>query len=140
MTLRKADFYIVHAETSRNELIKIKMNAKVEKRPLPLFDIFNQNKWSDRQAKDALDLNGNVILFFGKVRPYKGLKYLLEAMPLVLSQIEATLLIAGEFWEDKRSYSKLIEKLSIGDHVKMVDRFIPNEDVELYFQIGRAHV
>lgn len=73
------------------------------------------------------------MLFFGHVRPYKGLGVLLEAMPLVLQRIHCTLLIAGEFYEDGRKYLQQIDSLSLGVHVQIVDQYIPNEQVNLYF-------
>lgn len=44
-----------------------------------------------------------------------------------------TLLIAGEFYEDKQPYLDLIEKYQIQDQVILHAKFIANEDVKLYF-------
>ena len=75
-----------------------------------------------------------ILLFFGIIRRYKGLKYLLE----VLSQVDPQgkdvhLIIAGEFWESKAAYLKQIERLNISTLVSVDDRYLPKEDVSLLF-------
>jgi glycosyltransferase involved in cell wall biosynthesis len=74
-----------------------------------------------------------VLLFFGLIRKYKGLLYLIKALPSILSAADVTLLIAGEFWEDKGEYMDLIKNLGIEDHVNIIDAYIPNEEVQIYF-------
>lgn len=85
------------------------------------------------QARATLGLKGKVLLFFGFVRPYKGLDVLLNAMPAVLKQHDAQLVIAGEFWKDKDSYLQQIKRHGIGEHVTIFDSYIPNEEVGRYF-------
>jgi len=86
------------------------------------------------QARKQLGLSENIpiMLFFGIVRPYKGLKYLLEAQALLLAQGIATfLVIAGEFWEDIDIYIKQIEDLNLSNLIRIDDRYIPNEEVSV---------
>ena len=82
----------------------------------------------------SLKLKKNVILFFGFVRPYKGLKYLLEALPFILRQVNLDLLVVGEFWQDKEEYTNLVERLKIGENVKIIDKYVPDEDMCWYFE------
>ncbi len=77
--------------------------------------------------------NANVLLFFGFVREYKGLKYLLEAMPDIVKKTNARLFIVGEFWQRKSNYLQLIEKLGIKDNVVIVDEYVPDSEVPKYF-------
>ena len=68
------------------------------------------------------------------VRAYKGLPDILSALPQIQARLgQVRLMIAGEFWENKQSYLKLITQLGIGDLVLIEDRYIPNEEVPLYF-------
>ncbi|MBI4210226.1 MAG: glycosyltransferase [Candidatus Diapherotrites archaeon] len=86
------------------------------------------------EAKEMLGLSGkNVVLFFGFVREYKGLRYLLEAMPEIAKETGAKLLIVGEFWERKENYENEIQRLGISDSVIIVDRYVPNAEVAKYF-------
>jgi glycosyltransferase involved in cell wall biosynthesis len=55
------------------------------------------------------------------------------AMPEILEQIDARLVIAGEFWEGKDSYLRLIDELKIGNKVTVIDRYIPNEEMPTFF-------
>jgi glycosyltransferase involved in cell wall biosynthesis len=67
------------------------------------------------------------------VRSYKGLRYLIEALPLVLAHLEVHLLIAGEFWDDAAVYREQIRSRGLEKHSTIVDRYIPNEEVGAYF-------
>jgi glycosyltransferase involved in cell wall biosynthesis len=74
-----------------------------------------------------------VLLFFGFVRPYKGLSYLLDALPNVNLDVIPRLLIVGEFWEDKEPYLIQIDALGLAERVTITDRYVPDEEVGIYF-------
>jgi glycosyltransferase involved in cell wall biosynthesis len=81
-----------------------------------------------------LPLEAPVLLFFGIVREYKGLADVLTALPEVQTRFgRVTLVVAGEFWDDKEPYLETIERLGIVDSVLIEDHYISNEDVPLYF-------
>jgi glycosyltransferase involved in cell wall biosynthesis len=55
-------------------------------------------------------------------------------MPEIQARLgKVVLLVAGEFWEDKRHYLEMMEQLGIDDSVIIDDRYIPNEEIPLYF-------
>ena len=107
-------------------------SVKIRRQFHPTYDAFNY-RLTPESGKKAIDVASPVILFFGFVREYKGLKYLIAAMPEILKHIPVTLLIVGEFWKDKEVYLKMIDDLGIGGHVKIVDAYVPNEDVGQFF-------
>jgi glycosyltransferase involved in cell wall biosynthesis len=43
------------------------------------------------------------------------------------------LLIVGEFWRDKQEYLAQIDRLGIAQDVVIVDQYVPNEKVPIYF-------
>lgn len=137
MVLGLGTRFIVHSVEEQNRLLFLLPAAKVTFIPLPLFYIIaTEERVSKEQARKRLGLPVDipVMLFFGIVREYKGLQYILSAMPEIRARLgRIVLLIAGEFWEDKRPYIELIEQLGIGDSVIIEDRYIPNEEVPLYF-------
>ena len=47
--------------------------------------------------------------------------------------MQVKLLVAGEFYEDKKMYTDIIEKNNLQDKVVLYDAFIPNEEVKTYF-------
>ena len=74
------------------------------------------------------------MLFFGLVRAYKGLDLLIEAFAdhrFRESQIK--LIIAGEYYSDKKLYTDLIGKYSLEKDIIQVDRFIQDSEVRYYF-------
>ena len=59
---------------------------------------------------------------------------MIEALPTVLKEIDCTLIIAGEFYDDKQQYLDLIAEAGIQSSVRVVDQYIPNEEVPHYFK------
>lgn len=129
--------FIVHSAEERNRLLLLLPEAQVAVVTLPIFGMFATGEQiTKEQARAQLELpiDVPVLLFFGIVRQYKGLQDVLSAMPEIRAHLgRIILLIAGEFWEDKRPYIELIEQLGIGDSVIIEDRYIPNEEVSRYF-------
>ena len=102
----------------------------------PTYAVFGDfERYEKDEARRRLKhpLRNNVILFFGLIRQYKGLQYLIRAMPEVLQQIDCTLLIAGEFYDPKEEYLSLIAELDLEADTIVVDQYISNEEVSLYF-------
>lgn len=101
----------------------------------PMYDMFGPKR-SKSEAKQALHLDPDYdyILFFGFIRKYKGLQLLLESFAdQRLRNKKLKLIIAGEFYEDRKPYDALIEELQLEEHLIMRTDFIPNEEVGLYF-------
>lgn len=142
LALTQGQFFIVQSEKDLNDLKRLlpaalrqaQDAAQVRKTAHPIYEALALGgEMSAQEAKRQLGVGGKVLLFFGFVREYKGLKHLLKAMPQVLSRIDAHLLVVGEFWDDKSPYLDLIRELGIGQAVTIVDRYIPNEELGLYF-------
>lgn len=107
---------------------------------LPICDGFPRRNISRMEARQRLGIDPTepLLLFFGFVRRYKGLRYLLEALARLPRPIR--LLIAGEFWEEEQAYRDLIRELGLEARVTIHNRYIPNEEVELYFVAADALV
>ncbi|UEG49518.1 glycosyltransferase [Ferruginibacter lapsinanis] len=98
----------------------------------PLYDNFGE-KISKADARKHLAIGNEqkIILFFGFIRKYKGLDILLDAVAK-LQMADCKLLIAGEFYEDRKTYDEQIERLGIkGDLILRTD-FIPDSEVKYY--------
>ena len=136
MALRWGTRFIVQSAAEKERLLALIAGVHVDVVAHPVYDMFADQQVSREEARQrlGLPLDVPVLLFFGIVREYKGLRDLLEALPWVRARLgNAMLVVAGEFWEDKRSYLEAIERLQIGDLVIIEDRYIPNEEVLLYF-------
>lgn len=131
-----ARFYIVHSEEDSRHLRDLQPGAVITKSHHPTYaELGTALPRTKQEARRALGIpeESKTLLFFGLIRPYKGLRYLIEAMPQVVAQLDCQLLVAGEFYEDKQPYRDLIASLELKDRIQLVDRYIPNEDVGLYF-------
>lgn len=133
MGFGQVDRFLVQSEEDRRSLLRIKKSARVVVHPHPIYDVFRQDRYTRRGAREELGVTGHVLLFFGYVRPYKGLGVLLDGLARTRRLPETTLLVVGEFYEDKRPYLDRIEKLGIANSVRIVDHYVPNEEVEKYF-------
>jgi glycosyltransferase involved in cell wall biosynthesis len=131
------DRFITHSQRDKANLLSWLGEARsgqVFVNPHPLYQHLGGRFLSKAQARNELSLKSDrILLFFGFVREYKGLRYLLESLPQILRWSSIHLIIAGEVWGDRRPYLDLIRKLDLHEHVTFVHEYIPNEQVECYF-------
>jgi glycosyltransferase involved in cell wall biosynthesis len=84
---------------------------------------------SREDARRTLGVGGNVALFFGHVRPFKGLDIALRAWRELTTDV--TLLVAGEaWWKGEAEYRALAAGLT---NVRFDFRFIPDAEIATYF-------
>jgi glycosyltransferase involved in cell wall biosynthesis len=134
IALSKGDLLITHSREETDKLRNLLgKDVAVVSVIHPTYSPLSDKRYAKGQAKDLLGLRGPVLLFFGFVRNYKGLNILLDAMPLVLRSKEVTLVVVGEFWKDKRAYLEQIQRYGIGTSVRIVDEYVRNEKIGVYF-------
>ncbi len=142
--LRNADIFLALSDAVASELKKIASQRKIYRSVLPPFDCYISDYNYDRNtARRELNLGDNdkILLFFGYVRKYKGLDLLISALPAAMKEIPGLkLLIVGEFYDDVLLYSNLIKKLGLADNVKIINKFVPNEEVGKYYTAADAVV
>ena len=78
------------------------------------------------------------LLFFGIVRPYKGLDVLLRA--LAGGPAGVSLTVAGEFWGGTAKTERLIVELGLDDRVTVRPGYVPAEEVGRLFAAADALV
>jgi len=129
-----ADGFLVQSCEDREKLLRIRRKAPVAVHPVPIFDFFGTGSATKEGARRAIGAgDGPLLLFFGYIRAYKGLTYLIDAMPLVREKVPAELVVVGEFYEDSRPYRSLAARLGLGEAVRFEERYVGNEEVESYF-------
>lgn len=142
--IKPVDAFITMSEKVMNDLHSFTSSKPASFVPHPLYDNFGE-KISKAEARKQLKINtpaGSaevlIVLFFGFIRNYKGLDILLNALKILkdTSLMYHTpgikLLIAGEFYEDRKPYDELISDAGIRDNLIMQTRFIRNEEVKYY--------
>lgn len=72
-----------------------------------------------------------IVLFFGLVRPYKGVDLLLEALPL--TRLPLLALLAGEWYIDPAPFLQRARELGVQQRLRIDNRFIRREEIPLYF-------
>jgi glycosyltransferase involved in cell wall biosynthesis len=132
----RARHFIVHSEADLALLRGIKPDALIRQGDHPRYAFFAHGAPDRASARCrlAIDPDDRVLLFFGYVRPYKGLRHLLQALPEITRQCACTLLIVGEFYEPKQPYLDMIAEHGLEKRVRIVDRYVANEEVSLYFR------
>jgi glycosyltransferase involved in cell wall biosynthesis len=108
--------------------------------PHPVYDFGEPGRprRSRAAARAALGLAADVrvVLFFGFIKPYKGVVHLIDAAPHLKERYGAgvKLLIVGAIYGDRRRYDDRIAASKAADIIRLVDDFIPDAAIEDYFQ------
>ncbi len=135
-TLRQTDNFIVQTTTQENRLCSILPKSNIRKSSHPIYDQFPGKRIDQTNARAKLGLPNDrkILLFFGIVRPYKGLNHLIDAMA-VLHHLDKNihLLIVGEFWESLEDYRKQILNLNLTEMITVHPGYASNESLPAYF-------
>jgi len=135
--LRNANYFVALSQIVEEDLKSISADKKIYRAELPPFDIYDlpdEKEIKEEKEKLGFKEDDKILLFFGYVRKYKGLDILIKAMPSVISSNpDVKLLIVGEFYDDPSSYQNLIKELKLDNIVKVLNRFVKNEEVGLYY-------
>jgi D-inositol-3-phosphate glycosyltransferase len=138
------DHIFVHTRKMKDEL---RQDFGVAERAItvirhPINDAFPETDLTPSEAKLRLGVGDHekAVLFFGRIRPYKGIEQLLAAFKLISadSQKNYRLIIAGEPMKGSEEYLHEIQQAINREfkpgHVIVRVQFIPDEDIELYFK------
>ena len=135
--LRNASMFLALSKNVEEELERFAKGGEIFRSELPIYDCYKSDDLLDiSKFKSQLGIkkDDQVILFFGYIRKYKGLDILLKAFPKILQKFPNTfLLVVGEFYDKPNSYFNLIEELNISERVKVINQFVPNEEVANYY-------
>lgn len=131
--LRRGDVLIVHAKSEASEArARIGRRGSVVETYLPVHELGGEMpRREDARRRYGLQ-DEQVALFFGHVRPFKGLDIALQAV--AKSEGVWTLFVAGEvWWNDEETYRESIATLGIADRVTLDFRFIPDDEIAAVF-------
>ena len=136
LVLKKGDGFIVHSKSDGDDLLSIKPDALYRQNPHPTYNAFKIKNMTREDARSELGRTNDekLLMFFGFVREYKGLRHLLDAMKIVKDKLkDVHLIIAGSFGDDKESYMNLIKDNGIEGITEVSDGYTPDSEVEKYF-------
>src|SRR5277367_847470 len=140
---RLCDHIFVHTQKMKDELCQdfgVAVKAVTVIRH-PLNNAFPDTDLTPSEAKKRLDLRDDekAVLFFGRIRPYKGIEHLLAAFRLLAAEhSDYRLIIAGEPKKGSEEYRNEIERSVrtefTPDQIIMKIQFIPDAEMELYLK------
>ena len=123
----RADLLLVHGEESARDI------ARFTRRPVTVAALpphLPRPVGVATAAQDTGTMHDN-LLFFGLIRPYKGVDVLLRA--LARAKVSARLHIAGEVWGGAAELRALIDELGLGDRVTLREGYVDAADLPRLF-------
>jgi glycosyltransferase involved in cell wall biosynthesis len=140
---RLCNHVFVHTAKMKDELVDEfdVVPGKVSVIPFGLNDTAPRTGISRPAARSRLGLapDSKVVLFFGQIAPYKGLEFLVRALPRLADQLAGcTLVIAGKVKAGSETYwAQLDDEIAqTPSPVSVVKRIghVQDEDIETYFE------
>ena len=144
---RLANHIFVHTPKMKSELMQ-EFGVPPDRVTVIPFGINNSitnTNLSTKEAKKRLGIHENhkAILFFGRIKPYKGLEYLIPAFQKIArGDRDYRLIIAGQLEMPSDSYWASIQKeiqqyVETGQIIARIE-FIPDSEIEVYFKAADA--
>ena len=132
--VNSCDAFIAMSRSVADELTNL-TSKPVTFTPHPVYDIFGTGiTKKEARKKLGIPVGEKLILFFGFIRPYKGLDLLLNAMAdEKVKKLKVKLVVAGEFYGDEEKYKSIVQETNIGNNVIFHSAFIPKEEVKNFF-------
>jgi glycosyltransferase involved in cell wall biosynthesis len=124
LLMRTADAVVVHTPAEREAM------AELTDRPVAVAALPPHLPTGTRQTGQLGSPPLRRLLFFGKVRHYKGVDILLRALARV---DDVHLTIAGEFYQDEFELRALTDRLGLADRVQLYPEYLPAERIPELF-------
>jgi glycosyltransferase involved in cell wall biosynthesis len=126
--LAVSDRFITHDRSQRHFLRTLFENKPTTVHPLP-------TKPAEQPVRRSPNRRELSVLFFGFVRPYKGLEVALSALSKT-KNCDISMVVAGEFWTSVAEARALIKTLGIAKRVTLKPRFIEEWEVAQHFRLA----
>jgi glycosyltransferase involved in cell wall biosynthesis len=132
---RFSDRLIVHAEKLREEAVQHFQESTRKISVVPHGICADGDAGHGKaDARAHLGIKEKyVLLFFGYVRPYKGLSDLITAFKMVGEKFDAALIIAGEFFSGVDHYREELRNQGLLQRTYLFSRYISSEQVPIFF-------
>jgi len=142
LALRQGHGFIAQSDQVRRDLLSVLPGTNTDTiitTPHPVYDFGEPGRprKTKTEARQALGLpaDGKLVLFFGFIKPYKGVVNLIDAAGPLREAFpdDLRILIVGDIYGEKQPYLDRIEASPGRDIIQLVDGFVPDETVEDYF-------
>lgn len=132
MFLNAYDGFVVLSDAVKQQVLTLKPKARISVLPHPPYQLDNQELTKEEACLElGLDATKKTLLFFGLIRPYKGLESLIDAFALLEDDYQ--LIIAGEVYGNHQVYWDKLNQLPFNNW-RFDQSFIAEDKVALYFK------
>jgi D-inositol-3-phosphate glycosyltransferase len=139
---RLAHHIFVHTQKMKRELSEEfgVPGARVTVIPFGINNAVANTSLSRSEARQRLGIPADkkTILFFGRITPYKGLEYLINAFQQVVRRDQCQLIVGGRPENDCQSYWSAIQESTQEDvrlgRILLRAEHIPDDETEIYFK------
>jgi glycosyltransferase involved in cell wall biosynthesis len=117
------DGFVIHSEADREPLTAA---YRVGAKPVEVIrhGPFQQYSVSRQHASRTAPSDCTNLMFFGTIRPYKGLEDLVRAFEGLEDPQRFWLTVVGETWEGWTEPAQLIAESRLGDRITFVNRYV----------------
>lgn len=137
MIMGRTDIFTTQSASAKRQVAQI---YRLDKRrifvvPIGLYDDYKHTSDKDSCRKELGIEEEFVILYFGLIRKYKGVPYLVEAFNKLAQGIagHSRLIIAGEDWGDETSLGDAINSSPYKGQITYKPQFAPDIMIPRYF-------
>ena len=143
LALRQGHGFIAQSDQVRRDLFALLPDldpARVVTAPHPVYDFGAPGRprktraAGPRGARPAPD--ARLVLYFGFIKPYKGVVHLIDAAPLLRARYGADgvrVLIVGDVYGETSPTASASRRRAPPTCIELVDRFVADDQVEDYF-------
>jgi glycosyltransferase involved in cell wall biosynthesis len=139
--VRLASGFVIHSEYDRELLMR---HYNLEKRLITLIPHgpYYHHATACEQKFPNTDTSCYNLLFFGVIRPYKGLEDLILAFDALPKHVADTyqITIVGETWEGWDKPKMLIEQSQYRNRITFVNRYVTDSELVQFFEEAHAVV
>lgn len=134
-----SDAAVVHSAYDEQEIRRRFSLARRRVRIVPHGPYDHHLEAGPQRAPRVDDMN---VLFFGTIRPYKGLEVLVAAFNALTPEEVAglRLTVVGETWEGWIEPFRLIEESPHSSRIELVNRYVDDDEVAAFFAEADAVV
>lgn len=131
------DAYTTQSQFDKTQVAKVYhiKEDMVSVVPIGLYEDYKQ-PMDSALSKEELGIKEQfVILYFGLIRHYKGVPYLVKAFDLLPTSIatRSRLLIVGEVWEEGELLREIINSSQYKAQISLVAQYVPDAMIPKYF-------
>ena len=138
LLIRLCNKLIVHCPSAKVEITEIygKDDSSIVVIPHGNYIGLYDNTITSADARDILHLNAEdkVFLYFGQIRPYKGIPELIDAFKRLNSK-QCKLLIVGKPLNDEIAADIQNSCIDNGN-IRNILKFVPDDDIQIYMNVA----